>query len=274
MKRRFPLLGAVLWQIVSFVALADDSQTDIENNWLMLVKTENTDSARDREFNAWYDDIDIPDVLEVPGYMRARRGFGQHLPEFPAADLQPAEGTYIALYDIVSPDLDRTIADMTGLANSMKATGRSTELLHVTERIYYRQHRPAYTVPGREPSGRKLYLYIERSNCRGCEASSKSWDDWFDSAFLPALMGNDGFLRATRYELYRVVMDPPLVVPRFLTVFEIEADSAAAAAASMDSAVRELQQAGQMRANHLPGDATIYLQIKDVARPVIGGAAQ
>jgi hypothetical protein len=206
--------------------------------------------------------------------MRARRGFGQHLPEFPAADLQPVEGTYIALYDIVSPDLDRTIADMSGLANRMKSTGRSTELLHVTERIYYRQHRRAYTVQGREPSGRSQFLYIERSSCRGCEASSRSWDDWYDGTLLPALMRSDGFQRATRYELFRVVMDPPLVVPRFLTVFEIEADSAATVAAAVQSAERELRQSGQMHADHVAGDATVYLQIKDVARPVHAGAAQ
>jgi hypothetical protein len=259
------MLAALL--LVAVQTAADSAPAANPGDWLMMVKTESTDPARDREFNAWYDDIDIPDVLAVPGYMRARRGFGQHVPEFPAADLQPAEGTYVALYDIVSPDLDRTIADMTGLANSMKATGRSTELLHVTERIYYRQHRPAYTVPGRDPSGRKLYLYIERSSCRDCEASSKSWDDWYDGTFLPALMRHSGFMRATRYELYRVVMDPPLVVPRFLTVFEIEADSAAAAAKSVATTERELQQAGRMHADHVPGDATVYLQIKDVARP-------
>ncbi|HEY6926549.1 MAG TPA: hypothetical protein VI653_23900, partial [Steroidobacteraceae bacterium] len=39
--------------------------------WLMLVRTVNTDPSKEQEFNAWYDDIDIPDVLKVPGYRRA-----------------------------------------------------------------------------------------------------------------------------------------------------------------------------------------------------------
>ena len=72
-----PLFMVILSQLVLNVAVAGGSQAGTENNWLMMVTTKSTDTAREAEFNDWYDDIDIPDVLAVPGYMRARRGLGQ-----------------------------------------------------------------------------------------------------------------------------------------------------------------------------------------------------
>ena len=41
--------------------------------WFYFVKTEPSDPALEAEFNTWYDEIDIPDVLAVPGFERARR---------------------------------------------------------------------------------------------------------------------------------------------------------------------------------------------------------
>jgi len=72
------------------------------NDWLMLVATNSTDAARDAEFNAWYDDIDIPDVLEVPGYQRARRGLRLGTAAVPVSALPADEGRYVALYDIAT----------------------------------------------------------------------------------------------------------------------------------------------------------------------------
>jgi hypothetical protein len=49
-------------------------------DWFYLVKSKPSDPAREAEYNAWYDDIDVPDVLEVPGFMRARRAVAVTLP--------------------------------------------------------------------------------------------------------------------------------------------------------------------------------------------------
>ncbi len=63
-------MGFLLY-LVTVPASAADS--GINGHWFYVVKTKSTDPAREAEFNAWYDDIDIPDVLAVPGFMRARR---------------------------------------------------------------------------------------------------------------------------------------------------------------------------------------------------------
>src|SRR5262245_42146150 len=74
--------------------------TGTEDAWLRMVATRCTDAARETEFNAWYDDIDIPDVLEVPGYQRARRGVRLGGADSAVETLPDNEGRYVALYDI------------------------------------------------------------------------------------------------------------------------------------------------------------------------------
>ena len=84
-----------------------DSAVRAERQWLMMVRTVNTDPTREAQFNEWYDRIDIPDVLEVPGYWRARRG--QTVPEATSTGAaSPGEaGHYLALYNIGSAAIDK-----------------------------------------------------------------------------------------------------------------------------------------------------------------------
>jgi hypothetical protein len=77
------LVAGVVMQVSGVQILAADSAG--ERQWLMMVRTVNTDATKEREFNAWYDDIDIPDVLKVPGYWRARRGRTIQLTNAPIA---------------------------------------------------------------------------------------------------------------------------------------------------------------------------------------------
>ena len=36
--------------------------------WLLALETNCTDPAREKEFNHWYDNVHLPDVLATPGY--------------------------------------------------------------------------------------------------------------------------------------------------------------------------------------------------------------
>lgn len=229
--------------------------------WLMMVRTDNADPAREVEFNHWYDDIDIPDVLKVPGYLRARRG--QLQAESPALQ---GKGRYIALYDIESTDIERTIESMNQLARDMPKQGRATPLLEVTERIYYRRYRGTREAASASATGAHDYLVVARFGLAK-EADVVAFDAWYDGQVLDAVLAATGVLRATRYELYRVRMDDPVLVPRFLTVFEVAAADAVAAAATVDGALTRLLKKGGAGQTYIAGDANVYLQIKDVKRP-------
>ena len=239
-----------------------------DDRWFMVVKTVSTDPAKEVEFNDWYDRIDIPDVLEVPGYMRARRGLGQPLPDFPAADLQEVEGKYVALYDIRSPNIDRTIIDMLMLSQKMVARDRSTNLLKVVGRFYYQQTAPAYEAPAPKSAGRNHYLVLITADCCADAAQAGRFEKWYERSYVPAVLRAPGVLRLTRYRLYRVLMVDPVGMPPFLAVAEVMADSAEQAARSLDRVAGPIAAEGSTNGLYMERGSTVYLQIADVPRPI------
>jgi hypothetical protein len=239
-----------------------------QGRWLMLVSTKNLDEGQEAAFNHWYDDIDIPDVLKVPGYRRARRGLRQTVPGFSAPAEEAADGRYLALYDIETSSIDRTIIDMLMSAKKMDMTGRSIDALRVTERVYLRQHGATQDIAKATPSGRVQYLYLERVPCCRDEATQSALDDWYDTTRLPdvARAGVPGLLRMTRYEVYRVVMVEPRTVPKFLTVYEFEAASAGEVVAAMRDVDDRMTKANRMNEWFTQTGSAVFQQIRDVRR--------
>ena len=69
--------------------------------WLLVVETNSADAAREAEFNAWYDKIHLPDVLETPSFIKATR----------YEDTKPLEGKakFLATYEIEADDIDEAM---------------------------------------------------------------------------------------------------------------------------------------------------------------------
>lgn len=85
--------------------------------YLFVVLT-NAADGRDAEFNDWYDNQHIGDVLKVPGFVSAQR--------FNIAT-QPAPYAYLTLYEIETDDLAATQAAL-GKAAGSPAMPMSTSL--------------------------------------------------------------------------------------------------------------------------------------------------
>ncbi len=250
-------------------AWAEDSMP-AAGHWLMMVATKNLAPAREAEFNHWYDDIDIPDVLKVPGYKRARRGVRQTVTGFSTPNQEAAEGRYVALYDIETPNMDRTIIDMLMAAKKMDMTGRSIEALKVTERVYFRRLGGAVLVPNAAHKGasRNTYLYLERvARCRD-EATEGALNDWYDNTHIPDIVGAgiEGLTRVERFEVYRVAMVETLQVPRFLALYEFDAGSADEVVAAMRRVNERLKKSDRMSDWFVESNDIILMQIKDVRR--------
>ena len=66
--------------------------------YLLFAFSDCKDPAREAEFNSWYDNMHVPDMLEVPGMKKATR--------WVSAD--PREGQhrkYLALYELETDDV-------------------------------------------------------------------------------------------------------------------------------------------------------------------------
>ena len=95
--------------------------------WLLIVETNCKEKGRDEEFNRWYDQTHIPDILrDSPGIKAAKRysliGKGEET------------GRYIVVYDIETDDIKQTLEAHARNMEEKKAAGRWTDLLEVVSR--------------------------------------------------------------------------------------------------------------------------------------------
>ncbi len=101
------------------------------DKWIILVGTNCSDPAQEKEFNDWYDNTHLPDVLETPGFIRATR----------YENTSPQEGgaKFLALYEIETDDIDGLMkANSENMAKKREA-GRISDLMVIVSRGQYKQ---------------------------------------------------------------------------------------------------------------------------------------
>lgn len=99
--------------------------------WIYAVTTNSKDPAREQEFNDWYNNIHLPDVLETPGFVGARR--------YEIKGPAERKGKFLALYEIEADDVDKALVALQENMTRKRAEGRIVEFLEVVDRGVYRQ---------------------------------------------------------------------------------------------------------------------------------------
>ena len=102
--------------------------------WVLVAETNCSDSAREGEFNQWYNTIHAPDVLETPGILRATRYESNDPPE--------GHGKYLAIYDIETEDIDQLITTFSEIVTVKWEQGRMSDLVAPVFAAFYRQMAP------------------------------------------------------------------------------------------------------------------------------------
>ncbi len=67
--------------------------------YLLFAFSDCKDPAREDEFNDWYDNMHLPDMLEVPGMISATRWESAH-------SMEGQRRKYLALYELETDNLD------------------------------------------------------------------------------------------------------------------------------------------------------------------------
>ena len=98
---------------------------------LLAVESRCSDPSQEEEFNRWYDETHLPDVLETPGILRATR--------YENSDPSEGQGKYLALYEIESEDIEQTNALFGENMAKKLEQGRISELLVAVSGALYRQ---------------------------------------------------------------------------------------------------------------------------------------
>jgi hypothetical protein len=92
-----------------------------KKKYLLFAFSDCKDPAREKEYNDWYDNMHMPDMLQVPGFIKATRWM--------SADNKKNEiRKYLALYELESDNLDEFNAKMREQGMWTFKAGRFTEL--------------------------------------------------------------------------------------------------------------------------------------------------
>jgi hypothetical protein len=75
---------------------------------IILVESYPSSPDRDQEYNTWYDDVHLPELVALDGFVSARR-------------LRPVDGKgpYVAIYEIEGDDLQAVLDNMIASAGQM-----------------------------------------------------------------------------------------------------------------------------------------------------------
>jgi len=92
-----------------------------KGTWVVLTHPSSPDV--DAEFNKWYDEVHLPDVLSVPGIVGATR----YARDSEEADLAP----YLALYELEAENLSDVLAEVGRRAGTPQM--EMSETLSMTE---------------------------------------------------------------------------------------------------------------------------------------------
>ena len=102
--------------------------------WLLTVESNCIEPAREKELNDWYDNIHLPDILETPGFISASR--------YENTNPTEGQGKFIAMYEIETDDLEKTMALFSENVNSKGAQGRMSDAGIAVGGGLYRQITP------------------------------------------------------------------------------------------------------------------------------------
>ena len=99
--------------------------------WLLAAESNCSDPSQEEEFNRWYDETHLPDVLETPGILRATR--------YENISAGEGQGKFLALYEIETEDIEQTNTVFGENMARKLEQGRISELLVAVSGALYRQ---------------------------------------------------------------------------------------------------------------------------------------
>jgi hypothetical protein len=89
--------------------------------YLLIVFSDCKDPTREKEFNDWYSDMHVPDMLEIPGMIRATRWMSAE-PE------RSQHRKYLALYEMETDDIKKFDASVMERGMWTMQEGRFSDL--------------------------------------------------------------------------------------------------------------------------------------------------
>ena len=201
-------------------------------------------AEQEEEFNRWYNEEHVGDLLSIPGVLNAAR--------YEAISGGPK---YLACYELESPDVIESDAYQKQRANRSDWSKRMSPTVIATSfvRNVYRQYFPPEVSQTAAESDMAPALQIGRMDVPA--EIEEEFNHWYNTVFVPGFESVPGCIRGRRYKA-------ALGEPRYATVYEFEHETvnkSAEWAAARDADPRSTQFRSQM--THAQGSPGTYRRI-------------
>ena len=167
---------------------------------LIHVATVDVQLGYERAFNRWYNDVHVPELLECPGWLTARR--------FECTEGQPR---FLAIYGLSNED------EAFGSAQYAQAFGWdefATRIRNSHGRNYRLTHYAEGLAESDSESGQDDHALIHVASVDVQRGYGQAFDRWYNEVHVPELLECPGWLSAKRFEC----TDGQ---PRFLAIYEL-----------------------------------------------------
>jgi hypothetical protein len=101
------------------------------SRYIYEVSVNCSDPSREAEFNDWYNNIHLPDVFELPGFVRAIRCIN--------TDVGEGQAKYITFYEIETDNIDALMKAHGENLGRKREAGRMSDLVSMVNRVIYKQ---------------------------------------------------------------------------------------------------------------------------------------
>lgn len=98
--------------------------------WLFMVESNCADPKREQEFNDWYDNVHVPDLLKETAFVSASR--------YESPPGQENQGMFVALFQLETDDIKQAMKIHKETEEWLKSVGRVSDLLQIVSRAYYK----------------------------------------------------------------------------------------------------------------------------------------
>jgi hypothetical protein len=175
-----------------------------------LVVLTNPVEGREDEYNDWYSNEHLQDVVAVPGYSSAQR-FATRIPM-----IGESKHRYLALYDM---DVDSPQGVVAAGEALQKTEMRISEALDLNVALsVYETILPRRTNSRGESTG-TFRIVVFSNPVPGREAE---YTDWYENTHIPDMLGLPGVTAAQRLKLHQTQTEMPAP---YLAVYELAANS-------------------------------------------------
>jgi hypothetical protein len=162
--------------------------------WINIFET-TCDPLREAEYNEWYDGIHVRDVLNTPGFVRARR--------FVIKEFRDGRGKYMSVYDIDTDDIEKTMKGRLERRAEENRQGRGSisrpNLAFSVWRDVLWKRLFEMRAPESSTSKTGKWLNTVEQNCDPVREAE--YHDWYNNMHIPDILKTPSFVSATRYQI-------------------------------------------------------------------------